>query len=188
MLYCAHKEHIDKDHVQKLLVSLSGDKECKPVVFADEVMLENNHSHGPTGRIDLCVGTRCDEDDAAYCVTTTTRICWICHVSFAEAKSSVGSSEIGEVAQLVLEILSLAQMLKKSTNRPQLLLFANKSAIRPFLYYQSLDVLLTTKHEIVWKNKDVLCVFGVTLVSPISNMCRTSALIRMVTVNLGPLI
>jgi len=118
VLYCAHKEHIDKDHVRKLLVSLSGDKECKPMVFADEVMPENNHSYGPTGRIDLCVGTRCDEEDAAYCVTTTTRTCWICHVSFAEtksesislskAKSSLGSSEIGQVAQPVLEILSLA--------------------------------------------------------------------------------
>jgi len=128
-------------------------------------MSANNHSYGLIGRIDLCVGTRCDEEDANYCVTTTTRICWICHVSFAETKSSLGSPEIGEVAQPVLEILSLAQMLKKSTNRPQLLLFANKSAIRPFLYYQSLDVLLTTKHEIVWKNKDVLCVL-VSLLSP----------------------
>lgn len=187
----SHKEPVDKESIRTLIVSLSGDSQLSEVVYADEVTFKSNLGVGPSGIVDLVVGSRCGPEEAEFTLNVPSEsdssVVASCHVTFAETKqksaalarsqphnvSNEDIVEIDAVAQPVLQVLSLS-VLKKDTKRPLLLFFANRNNIRPFVYYKDSDVFLTTD-PFQWKKEDgSLDIDGVTFVSML--LCTSQAL------------
>lgn len=180
-----HKEVTDKSYVRKLLVSLSGDEALDTISCVEEVTYSPPESTGPSGCIDLLIGSiEVDTADAPLQLKVHSDfIIGVFNVAMGETKnestsfSRVRDSDLlANTAQPVLVLLSAAQAFQE-TSGPYLLFYANRYTIRPFIYYKSVDILLTTGKDIPWRNRDGsgLNIAGVCLVAL---LLRTSRAVR----------
>ena len=170
-----HKEPGDKDAVRKLLVTLSGDDTYECVIYGEEVHVVPKESRGPTGYIDLIIGTKGDDANKDLVINhKSSTITYVCNPTYGETKqestalsASYPVSEEGpclvSVARPVTVLLSVAQVQK--SRDPQVLFYGSRSHIRPFLYFKSSDRLFTTLHEFQWKDRERLNIAGVCAVA-----------------------
>ena len=82
-----HKEPGDKDAVRKLLVTLSGDETCGRVVYGEEVKVIPKESRGPTGYIDLVVGTKGDDANKDLVIShRNSTVMYVRNAAYGETK------------------------------------------------------------------------------------------------------
>lgn len=68
--------------------------------------------------------------------------------------------DINTTAQPIAEVLVLAQMQK---SEPTILFYMNRFLFRPFIYFKSGDIMLTTTDAYEWNTEEKLNVHGVLL-------------------------
>jgi hypothetical protein len=181
-----HKEFADKDAVRTLMTTLSrAENENAFVAYMDEVTFKLPEDvQGISGDLDLMC--------ASYCSSTEDVITNVIMVSvqkenyffkdpvFGETKKQTGVNLVGRdvymsldqneivndinsVSQPVAQILSVAQM--QGLTEPVVLFYSNRQVFRPFIYYKSADVLLTTKEAYRWFSDKHLDIHGVMLMA-----------------------
>ena len=165
----------------KLKISIKyGASEMMSISFGEEVHFDPLASTGPSGSIDLLIGSKegsVAEADLQIKLLNDI-IIGISNAAMSETKSrhthlsrvnpqaaTVPDGLLVTISQPVLVLLSVAQTFK--TSGPHLLFYGNRYHIRPFVYYRSTDILLTTDNDVEWMNVDenALDINGVCLVA-----------------------
>lgn len=169
-----HKEPNDKESLRALLVGLLDAKES--VIYSDEVsFVLPPECKGPSGTLDLLVGIKATENDMFDGFVTithdTTTATTLSGGALAETKGEgkalsrkvpSDGHALQAVVQPVVQILSVAQV---CGNDPVLLFFGTHYRIRPFIYYKSVDILLTTRRDFQWKMVEGLDIGGTCAVA-----------------------
>lgn len=170
-----HKEPGDKDAIRKLLLTLSGDELGRRLVYGEEVMfVPPTSDRGLRGKIDLVIGTTNENSGAELTINHNKEaVAYLSDTKFSEtkqdgkplatAKARADKTCILTDAQPVLVVLSVSQV--QNSQEPCLLFYGSRSHIRPFLYFRSLDILLSTSHEFLWKDNDIIDIGGVCVVA-----------------------
>lgn len=79
-------------------------------------------------------------------------------------------NDINSVSQPVAEILSVSQI--HGIKEPVVLFYANRQVFRPFVYYKTADILLTTKQAYRWFSDGHLDICGVMLMALLMRTSR----------------
>ena len=178
-----HKEPEDKRALTKLLVQMSlRPSSPTPLVYADEVIFDPRCS-GPHGTFDQLIGHKSSDEfdnesdtppvDSAVIVTHGGD--WDCtgltEVCLAESKSVLGNKpnrihvqDGDHTVQPTVQLLAVSQLEGFKMSEPSLLFFGTRTHIRPYIYYQSCDILLTFPEAFQWKNEQKLDILGTTIV------------------------
>ena len=86
------------------------------------------------------------------------------HSLAANRDMKFDSKDLVSVAQPVVEVL-MSYKLRRSNKKPLLNFYANRSVVRPFIYFGDVDVLFTTRDPHSWKDEKNLDLFGVILMA-----------------------
>ena len=122
-----HKEVANKYYVRKLLVSLSGDEVFQSISFGEEVHFDPLASTGPSGNIDLLIGSKessVAEADLQIKLLNDITI-GISNATMSESRHThlsrvkpqaitVPDGLLATISQPVLVLLSVAQIFKTS--------------------------------------------------------------------------
>lgn len=174
-----YKEPEDKAAIKKIMCILA-DNKAGPVVYSDEVeFIPQGHVAGPHGVLDLLVGIKKkSRDDMQPFIVIKYDLADT--VNMAETKEAhkklaaqtvmnnpeepnVGDLQI--VAEPVMQLLAISYLFP--LDQPVVLFLANRCIVRPFVYFRSHDIMLTTKIAHEWHNVEHrrLIVEGVVLMA-----------------------
>ena len=191
-----HKEYNDKAVLKLLLGHIKAGSIAEEVVHSDEVIYSlPENSVGFHGVLDLLICSTLTEDCAPSLVLKYgSEQLDLSHPLFSETKSVnsynlvgenvqkstevnlvAGSSEdkygkdirdIQSCCQPAVQLLTVSQI---TAENPLVLIYANRQVFRPFIYYKTTDMLLTTKEAYVWNvTENKLDVHGVLLMAILS--------------------
>ena len=182
-----HKEFKDKEALRDLLaVLLPSSRKTKPTVYTDEVLFEPPEGPGPHGPLDLLIGVKADDSTAD--VTTTDEIFDIVilvkasdevirldKAVLAESKKNEGDlanktlslerPDSSSTLQPIVQLFSVSQLPGFRKQEMSLLFYGTRHYLRPYIYYPSQDILLTTKQPLQWKKETGLDLYGTTAVA-----------------------
>ena len=186
-----HKEPEDKHAVKQILCHL---QYRTPVMFSDEVdFILKSDATGPYGTIDLIVGKQTYDDlDKCVIVKHGSDDVFYSNSQLAETKKAgtplarhrlreeleKASSYVvdkDDVAQPVAQLLSVGYRFQSDC---QVLFYACREYIRPFIYFPQCDLMLTTDTSYRWCNTEErkLELMGVVLMAV---MCETSKRLKL---------
>ena len=167
-----HKEPEDKAAVKQIMCVLT-DNKFSPVVYSDEVeFTPHGKSNGPHGALDLLIGIKkTDSHDLQHCIVvkhTDFEDTILTRVNVGETKSF--NERLQVVAQPVTQLLAMSHILP--LDQPAVLFFANRCFVRPFIYYRSCDMMLTTRYAYEWQDVENrrLIIEGVVMMSLLMQM------------------
>ena len=93
----------------------------------------------------------------------------------AESKSNVGDlankglslkkPDSGSTLQPIVQLLSVSQLPGFKKQEICLLFYGTRQYLRPYIYYRSQDILLTTPMALQWKKETGLDLYGTTFVA-----------------------
>ena len=175
-----HKELSDKKAMRRILCTLMN-VSTSPLFFSDEVNLSvSGGVSAPHGKFDLLIGVKQElndimsfDDFVIFSEKKDSLIVSDVHLSETKAPShslaanrdmKFDSKDLVSVAQPVVEVL-MAYKLRRSNKKPLINFYANRSVVRPFIYFGDVDVLFTTQDPHSWKDEKNLDLFGVILMA-----------------------
>ena len=160
----------DKAALRDLMIVLCtrGDRN-EPILVADEVLF-NPPSTGPHGILDLVVGVK-KEDDGIITHPIIVKHSLggqsgLKELSLEEDKSKfidLSDPNSSHCVQPVVQIVSVSQMKSFRNNEPTVLFFGNRTVFRPYIYFWSNDILLTTTHQLEWHTDDAIAIDSVII-------------------------
>ena len=177
-----HKEFKDKEALRDLLaVLLPSNKKAMPTIYTDEVYFTPPEGPGPNGALDLLIGVKVDdtedETDEMFdiAVLVKTRQEEKDNAVLAESKKSVGDlanralslekPDSSSTLQPIVQFLSVSQLPGFRKQKISLLFYGTRQYLRPYIYYPSQDILLTTPTLLQWKKETGFDLYGTTFVA-----------------------
>ena len=163
-------ELADKAALRDLMIVLCtrGDRN-EPILFADEVVF-NPPSTGPHGILDLVVGVKNgDGGIITHPIIVKHSLggqSGLKELSLEEDKSKfidLSDPNSSHCVQPVVQIVSVSQMKGFRNNEPTVLFFGNRTVFRPYIYFRSNDILLTTTHQLEWHTDDAIAIDSVII-------------------------
>ena len=185
-----HKEvKDDKEAIRELLaVLLPSRKKPMPTLYSDEVTFTPPPtSPGPHGRLDILIGVQVDgsiadgstaDGSAVFDIPIVVKageedIC-LEKAFLAESKQHAGDlgnkalsdkADSSSTLQPIVQLLSVSQLPGFKKQELSLLFYGTRRYIRPYIYYHSQDILLTTADPLQWKKETGLDLHGTTAVA-----------------------
>ena len=184
-----HKEAKDKEALRELLaVLLPSPKNPMPTIFTDEVTFTPPIGPGPNGQLDLLIGVQVDataddsaaDDSAAdlfdipIVVKVGNEDILLESAVLAESKQLVGDlgnkalsdkPDSSSTLQPIVQLLSVSQLPGFKKRELSVLFYGTRRFIRPYIYYHSQDILLTTADPLQWKKETGLDLRGTTAIA-----------------------
>ena len=184
-----HKEVKDKEALRELLaVLLPSRKKPMPTLYTDEAYFTPPTGPGPHGRLDILIGVQADGStadgstaddsevfDIAIVVKANDEDIRLEKAILAESKQHVGDlankalsqtkPDSSSMLQPIVQLLSVSQLPGFKKREQSLLFYGTRQYIRPYIYYHSQDILLTTAEPLQWKKETGLDLHGTTAVA-----------------------